>query len=223
MPGVDDELEQGPASGEVAARHVGLRIRQRRLALGLSAAEVAAKTGVPEGVLMAHEAGLPVPVERLFSLAATLDVPASWFFGGEAPGPEHTPGRLTASDRPARRQPALQGLRVLLVEDDLGLASYLSTLLAARGCWVVGPAHDVETALNLLEREAPGIALLDAKLGKGVSDAVAQALKARGAPFLVLTGYESLVEEHAFLREAPRLRKPVDMATLLRAVEDLGR
>jgi hypothetical protein len=39
----------------------------------------------------------------------------------------------------------------------------------------------------------------------------------------VLTGYESLVEEHASLRDAPRLRKPVDMATLLQAVEGLRR
>jgi len=217
-------MDRGAAGSDVAARHVGLRIRQRRLTLDVPVAELAARTGVLESVLLAHEAGLPVPVERLFSIAAALDVPASWFFsGGGSPESEHTEGRLAASDRSARCPFTLQGLRVLLVEDDLGLASYLSILLAARGCSVVGPAHDVETALDLLDREAPCIALLDAKLGTAVSDAVARALDAKGAPFLVLTGYESLVEEHASLRHAPRLRKPVDMATLLRAVEDLRR
>lgn len=220
---MSDDIAQG--GGDAVERHVGLRIRQRRLALDLSVEEVAARTGVPEGILLAHEAGLPVPVERLFALAAALDVPASWFFGRPRPpaSSARAVGRQAAAGRPVRRQPGFQGLRVLLVEDDLGLASYLSTLLTARGCSVVGPARDVGTALYLLEREVPGIALLDAKLGENVSEPVAQALTARGAPFLVLTGYESLVESHAFLRVAPRLRKPVDMATLLRAVDGLRR
>ena len=204
MPGIENDRNRGAAGSDVAARRVGLRIRQRRLALDLPVAELAARTGVLESVLLAHEAGLPVPVERLFALAAALHVPASWFFSaGASPRPEHTAGQPQTSDRSARSQFTLQGLRMLLVEDDVGLSNYLSILFTAHGCLVVGPAHDVGTALDLLEREAPSIALLDAKLGTNVSDAVARALEAKGAPFLVLTGYESLVEENASLRDAP--------------------
>jgi len=230
-------VERGAGPPAEVDRHVGGRIRARRVGAGLPPGELASRAGLDQDLLLAYEEGLrTVPGEHLFAIARALDVPASWFFEGLAAGaaatpprrtrrtPRDVPLRVAALGRAAPPPPAsrpLQGLRLLLVEDDSAFAAYLSSLFSGRGCAVLGPAHDVESALDLMEREGPAAALLDANLGGRLSGPVARALGARGAPFLVLTGYEELVAEDPVLSLAPRLRKPVDTATLLRAVEGL--
>jgi CheY-like chemotaxis protein len=110
---------------------------------------------------------------------------------------------------------AAQGLRVLVVEDEVLVAMYLEELLQAKGCTVLGPVSQVARALALLERERPDIALLDLNLYGERPTSVAEALNERGIPFVVCSGYgERLSEEPAF-RNAPHLSKPVQAEILL--------
>ena len=63
--------------------HVGLRIRQRRVLLGMNMWHLGAAVGLSFQMVQKYEAGLySVPVRRLFELANALDVSPSFFFGG---------------------------------------------------------------------------------------------------------------------------------------------
>ncbi len=81
-----------PQSRAVAAdRHVGARIRERRLMLGLSQQQLARLIGVTYQQAHKYERGLNrISAGRLFEIAQVLHVPISWFFeglieGGESP------------------------------------------------------------------------------------------------------------------------------------------
>ena len=82
----------------------------------------------------------------------------------------------------------IEGLRLLLVEDEYVLALGLADALADLGVVVVGPVATVEDALALVQRvpEIDG-AVLDVNLGREVAYPVADALLARGIPFLFAT------------------------------------
>jgi transcriptional regulator with XRE-family HTH domain len=66
--------------------HVGLRIRQRRILLGMNMWNLGAAVGLSFQMIQKYEAGLYcIPVSRLFELAKALDVPPSFFFEGPRP------------------------------------------------------------------------------------------------------------------------------------------
>jgi CheY-like chemotaxis protein len=62
----------------------------------------------------------------------------------------------------------LNGLRLLVVEDEALVAMLLKDALQGLGCAVVGPAGNVARALALLEREEVDLGLLDVNLGNGL-------------------------------------------------------
>ena len=111
--------------------------------------------------------------------------------------------------------------RILIVEDDRLVASYLEELLGVAGCVVLGPASRVREALALIARERPEAVLLDLNLCGEPTTAVAEALTARRVPFVIVTGYgaEHVPDEPA-LRQAPRLGKPFRSRQLLRVLAD---
>jgi transcriptional regulator with XRE-family HTH domain len=88
-----------PQSRAVAAdRHVGMRIRERRLMLGLSQQQLARLIGVTYQQAHKYERGLNrISAGRLFEIAQVLQVPISWFFEGINDGPP-SPG-LTVGQR----------------------------------------------------------------------------------------------------------------------------
>jgi CheY-like chemotaxis protein len=119
------------------------------------------------------------------------------------------------SDTSAER---LHGRRVLIVEDEYLLAMDLQDQLEELGARVLGPAPSVATALRLLDSEAEvEAATLDVTLGGEKCFAVADALRARGVPFVFVTGYDgwTLPEEY---RDFPRCSKPVQIEQLARAL-----
>ncbi|MGY4802149.1 helix-turn-helix domain-containing protein [Teichococcus aerofrigidensis] len=68
-----------------ADKHVGARIRERRLMLGLSQQQLASMIGVTYQQAHKYERGLNrISAGRLFEIAAVLAVPVSWFFEGLA-------------------------------------------------------------------------------------------------------------------------------------------
>ena len=85
-------------------------------------------------------------------------------------------------------QSTIEGRRLLLVEDEFVLALGLADALGDMGADVLGPVASVADALKLVE-SLPEIdaAILDVNLGNEEVYPVADALSARGIPFLFAT------------------------------------
>jgi DNA-binding response OmpR family regulator len=79
--------------------------------------------------------------------------------------------------------------RVLIIEDEPLVAENLRADLLDFGFEVVGIAPKVDKALTLIEHTACDIAIVDANLAGISAVPAAEALKARGLPFIVLSGY----------------------------------
>jgi CheY-like chemotaxis protein len=103
----------------------------------------------------------------------------------------------------------LSGRRILVVEDERLIALDLQDILEGFGCKVIGPVPTANAALELLREDLPDAAILDVHLNGGTSEPVAEALRTRGRPFVVVTAYQRSHLSGA-LREAPLLTKPVD-------------
>ncbi|MDC3955521.1 response regulator [Polyangium jinanense] len=108
----------------------------------------------------------------------------------------------------------LQGLRILIVEDEAMIASYLEDALTDLGCEVIGPALNLKDALRLAREEAIDGAGLDVNIAGEKVYAVADILAERGLPFVFMTGYGK-----AGLRESDRdrpvLQKPYNLERLV--------
>jgi CheY-like chemotaxis protein len=116
----------------------------------------------------------------------------------------------------AERQTDLRGHRLLVVEDEYLVASDLACALEDRGVHVVGPAGSIEEALALVAREDDiDGAILDINLRGQLAYPVADALRARGVPFVFATGYEAWIIPDAYA-DVPRVDKPVNTRALTR-------
>jgi CheY-like chemotaxis protein len=83
----------------------------------------------------------------------------------------------------------LQGLGVLVVEDESMICLLLEDMLQDLGCKVVGTACSFKRALELAEREEGiDVAILDVNLGGQLVFPVADVLTRRGIPLLFATG-----------------------------------
>lgn len=117
----------------------------------------------------------------------------------------------------AARPLALADVRVLLVEDEAMVAMMIEDMLCDLGCQVVGPAARVASALALVDAETVDIAVLDVNLGGERVFPVADALTARGVPYVFSTGYgrAGLDGGHG---DRPVLQKPYSAAKLASAL-----
>jgi CheY-like chemotaxis protein len=83
----------------------------------------------------------------------------------------------------------IQGLRVLVVEDDSLICLLLEDMLLDLGCQVVGTAGHIKRAIELAQREENvDVAILDVNLGGRQVFPAADILAKRGVPFLFATG-----------------------------------
>ena len=104
---------------------------------------------------------------------------------------------------------SLRGRRVLVAEDEYMLAEDLRAELERVGALVLGPVPSVAEALELVAAEpAPEVAILDINLGGEMAYPVADALRARGIPFIFATGYDPWSIPEAY-QDVPRTEKPV--------------
>jgi two-component sensor histidine kinase len=145
------------------------------------------------------------------------------------PGPSATP--ITEPVRPPMVDGAssgarhtaepvrINGLRLLIVEDALLLTLELEAGLEEAGAVIVGSAADVDEAMRMIDLPLDA-AVLDANLN-GVSVLpVAEALAARGVPFVFATGYgDSKMAPQGF--GAPVIRKPYDVTQVAAALADV--
>jgi CheY-like chemotaxis protein len=98
--------------------------------------------------------------------------------------------------------------RVLVVEDDYLVAMDIVRALERAGAEVIGPAPGVDAALDALEQSAPDGAILDINLGGEMAFPVADALLARGVPFVFATGYDAQIIPPRFTH-VKRCEKPM--------------
>jgi transcriptional regulator with XRE-family HTH domain len=93
----EDEHRPSPRAS-AADRHVGSRIRERRIMLGLSQQQLAQMIGVTYQQAHKYERGLNrISAGRLFEIAQVLGVAVSWFFEGLAG--ETVPAEMTHGQR----------------------------------------------------------------------------------------------------------------------------
>ena len=108
----------------------------------------------------------------------------------------------------------LTGRRVLVVEDESLVAMLLETILEDMGCTPVGPASNIDDGAAMV-RDMTDLdaALLDVNVAGRQVFPVAEALKARGVPFVFSTGYGEggLPDEW---RGNPTIQKPFTEAAV---------
>jgi CheY-like chemotaxis protein len=101
----------------------------------------------------------------------------------------------------------MNGLRVLVVEDEAAISLLLEDMLLDLGCDVVGPAARLGTALELAQGEALDVAILDVNVAGEPLYPVAAALVERKVPFIFSTGYGSAGIKDLY-RDRPVMQKP---------------
>ena len=104
---------------------------------------------------------------------------------------------------------------ILVVEDEYLIAWALQDELQGSGAHVIGPAASVEDALALLAIEPVDGAILDVSLDREEVFPVAEALAARGIPFVFATGYSDLPSTW---HHVPRFEKPIEAARVALAL-----
>jgi CheY-like chemotaxis protein len=101
----------------------------------------------------------------------------------------------------------LNGLRILVVEDEAAISLLLEDMLLDFGCEVVGPAARLAAALDIAQRETLDLAILDVNVAGEPVYPVVEALEARKVPFVFSTGYGSAGIRDLY-RDRPVLQKP---------------
>ena len=117
----------------------------------------------------------------------------------------------------------LEGLRILVVEDNLLLAEVTKLLLEDSGCQVVGPAGWLQRGLELAEHEPLDGALLDINLNGRLCFPICDVLVRRAIPFCFVTGYSHLDLIPGQYREAPVIAKPFDPERLRSVIDNMLR
>ena len=113
--------------------------------------------------------------------------------------------------------PGIQGLRVLIIEDEALVAMLIEDTLDDIGCVVVGVASRLEEAMSKVSSLTFDLAIVDVNLGGAESYPVVEMLARRGTPFILATGYgPGGIPES--LRGAPILAKPFVRDELERAL-----
>lgn len=115
----------------------------------------------------------------------------------------------------------IAGSRVLVLEDEVAISLLLEDMLLDLGCEVVGPAARVAEALDLIGAGTIDYAILDVNVGRELSYPVADALAARGIPFLFSTGYGAAGLADGY-KERPYLQKPFSQDELTRQMRRLA-
>lgn len=117
------------------------------------------------------------------------------------------------------RERSLEGMRILVVEDNFLVASALRRRLAAWGCEVIGPVSSVDDGRQAVRREEHLTgAILDINIAGGTSEIIAKELDGRGRPYFFITGYSSPSVLSDTLKSHRRLHKPIDDVTLKAAI-----
>jgi CheY-like chemotaxis protein len=114
----------------------------------------------------------------------------------------------------------LSGRRVLVVEDETLVLLMIEDMLSDLGCASVTAAATVDKALALIDAQVFDAAMLDINLNGNPSHPVADALIARGVPFVYVTGNTG-GKSGGVLRDQPVLKKPFKYEELVEVLTRL--
>jgi len=115
----------------------------------------------------------------------------------------------------------LEGLRILVVEDEYLIADDMRGALLDAGAEVLGPVPTATAAMSLVAAEPRlDAALLDINLGGTMVFELADTLASRAVPFVFATGYDDSAIPDRF-SAVPRLEKPVKPRKVLAALGPL--
>ena len=84
---------------------------------------------------------------------------------------------------------SLDGVRVLIVEDEAIVAMLLEQMLEDLGCTVAGTAGQLAAAVTLVNGADADVAILDMNLAGDRVDPVARILADKAMPFVFASGY----------------------------------
>lgn len=114
---------------------------------------------------------------------------------------------------------AIEGLRVLLIEDEVVIAMTAEDMLEEMGCRVSGQASTLQEGMERAERNDFDLALLDINLHGVMSIPIAHKLRDAGKPFIFTTGYGSVGLDSAF-SDIMVVTKPYTIRTLSNAISE---
>ena len=164
---------------------------------------------------VSYELGGTVDLDfRPSGLVATMRLPLDALVDSEPAPPEPRTAALT----PTAGTPAplpLAGKRILVAEDQYLVAAEIGAAIEDVGGIVVGPMPTLRLALQAAETEAIDAASLDVNLNGEMIWPAAAALRRRGIPLVLVTGYASSLEAPADLAGLPRIEKPVNARLII--------
>ncbi|MGA7487738.1 MAG: response regulator [Xanthobacteraceae bacterium] len=115
-------------------------------------------------------------------------------------------------------QPATPAKRILVVEDELMIRMLLEDMLNELGYTVAAEAAHIDEALEATKSADFDLAILDVNLDGQPVSPVADALVARGTPFVFATGYGERGLPELY-RDRPTLKKPFQLEGLKHMLE----
>ncbi len=127
--------------------------------------------------------------------------------------PHNAPQDASATDD------VLAGRRILIVEDDAFIAMALEDTLLDFGMSVAGIARNLREAERLARECEFDVALLDVNIGHDTIDPIAEAIAARGLPFVFTTGHGRAGLPEAY-RDRAIVEKPFYVDEILRALRE---
>jgi DNA-binding response OmpR family regulator len=112
--------------------------------------------------------------------------------------------------------------RVLVAEDEALISVILSGDLRDEGYAIAGPFSRGEDALAWLADDTPDLAIVDYMLRDGPCTALLRALRERGVPFVIFSGYARDLDVESEFTDAPWFDKPASLDALLDALTNLS-
>jgi CheY-like chemotaxis protein len=114
-----------------------------------------------------------------------------------------------------------QRRRALVVEDEVLVGMLLEEMLRELGYELAALSTHIDEALTLARTAQFDVAVLDINLNGRQSFPVADAIRARGLPFLFATGYGSRIIGTTY-KDVPILQKPFSLEELRAALAKTG-
>jgi two-component sensor histidine kinase/PAS domain-containing protein len=131
----------------------------------------------------------------------------------------HTTEPLTPNATVGRDETSLQGIRVLVVEDEALVRLDLLDILREAGALIVGEAGSLQEAIDMSKMTHFDVAILDRNLAGSSSMPLAERVAMRGAGIVFVSGYRPDEKELA-LKDSlhVHLQKPISAQSLVSAV-----
>ena len=115
----------------------------------------------------------------------------------------------------------LEGVNILVVEDEVVIAMEITSGLEDEGAQVIGPAHTLERAIFLASNFDISAAILDLRLGAESVAPVARLLSERKTPFVFYSGQSRLDRAKAEWPKSEIFSKPCSPDILIGALAGL--